>query len=294
MLTLTPLPQAQVFAQTSDEPNQHQIYLPLVINGGSSNPVKNDDCDPSSEEWLCRLNQYRGLANLPSVAADDTMTSAVEKHDQYLVRNGDKIQAGLITNFHYEDPDNPGYTPEGCEAGEQSNIVWYPGSGYSVEQAIDIWMTYYKHRYGMYHPDFQASGFDLTCSDQYCAASLNVTGSLPASYNFSEMNITYPLAGQTGLHIATDITWAFYRPWLGQATDANEVYFVAGSITDAAGNALAFTVDEPDHTNRIDDYRNQVALLPVEDLQNNHTYQVSLTVRSKGQIFTKHWSFTTE
>lgn len=285
-------PHQKISAQTSPDTNEHKVYLPLVING--SGTLQNDVCDQSNEEWLCRLNQFRQMTNLPSVTPNSTMSAAVEKHDQYLVLNGDKIQAGLITNFHQEDPNNPGYTPEGCEAGGQSNIVWYPSTGYSIQEAIEIWMTFASHRYGMLHPDFSSSGFDLTCTDQYCASSLNVTGSLPASYEFSEANISYPLDGQTGLATATQITWAFYRPWLGEKTDANEVYFVSGSIFDQSGNQVAFTVSEPNHTNGVDDYKNQIALMPTADLQNNHTYRVSLTVRYLGQNYTKNWSFTTK
>lgn len=285
-------PRQHVSAQTSPDSNGHQVYLPLLTNG--SNSVKQDVCDQSNEEWLCRLNHYRQRMNLPSISPNNTMSSAVEKHDQYLLVNGDKIQAGLITNLHHEDPNNPGYTPEGREAGGQSNVVWYPSTGYSVEEAIEIWMTFSSHRYGMLHPDLSASGFDLTCNDQYCAASLNVTGSLPASYEFSEANLTYPLDGQTGLDPAAHITWAFYRPWLGEKTDANEVYFVSGSITDQSGNQVAFSVDEPNHTNGVDDYKNQIALMPADNLQNNHTYQVSLTVRYRGQDYIKNWSFTTK
>jgi uncharacterized protein YkwD len=292
----------QVFAQTPD--NGHQIFLPLVING--SGTTQNDVCNQSNEEWLCRLNQYRQMVNLPAVTSDYNMSDAVKKHDNYLLLNGDKIvsKPPIITNYHLEvdDPAYPGYTPEGSEAGGQSNIVWNPGPGYTVKDAIDIWMTFSSHRYGMLHPDFSRSGFDLTCTDRYCASSLNVTGSLPKSYDFSETNISYPLDKQTGLATATDITWAFYRPWLEDKIKYgdSEVYYVSGSIIDQNGNPVEFRVNEPIHVDEFgnpdvkNDYKNQVALIPISDLQPNHTYRVSLTVRYLGQNYTKNWSFTTK
>lgn len=266
------------------------VYLPMVITG--SGVSQNDPCESVQEEWLCRVNTYRQLVNQAPVRADETMSYATGLHDNYLILNGDKIEAGIITNFHEEREGYPGYTDLGKEAGSQSNIVWYPSTGYTVKEAVDIWMTYSSHRYGILHPDFNTSGFDLTCENGYCASSLNVTGSLPPSYEYTEANIVYPVPGQTALDPNTHITWGFYRPWLGEKTDANEVYFISGSILDPSGKSLRFSVNEPNHDNDMDDYKNQVALIPEQAFQSGQTYTVSMTVRYLGETYQRTWSFS--
>ncbi len=272
---------------------EYQTYLPLVLNGlGASD---NDLCEGVQEEWVCRVNAYRQLVNQPDIKADAAMTYATSLHDNYLILNGDKIEAGIITNFHEEIDNYPGYTPEGEKAGLQSNIVWYAADGYTVKEAIDIWMTYSSHRYGLLHPNFNTSGFDLTCENDFCAASLNVTGSLPPSYQYTEANIIYPIANQKGLDPNVHITWGFYRPWcspIGGDCDDSEVYFINGSITDSSGKNVLFNVNQPDHSDSANEYKNQIALIPNQPLQSGQTYTVVMTVRYKGETYQRTWKFS--
>ncbi len=75
------------------------------------------------------MNYYRAMAKLPPIVEDPALSKGDLAHATYLVRNfRDKIEhgGGIGAEMHTENPANPGFTPEGLEAGKGSVVdVWY-------------------------------------------------------------------------------------------------------------------------------------------------------------------------
>ncbi len=152
---------------------------------------------------------------------------------------------------------NPGYTPEGATAGGQSNMAWKSSTNFQVLETMELWMMFSSHRFNMLHPDLIRSGFDLSCDDLNCASGLNVLGSLPFSYQVSEVNVIYP--GENQIDIPAGIfpvTWGFYMPWTGNEDDSDEVELIRGAIYDQHNQEIDITTSEPNHTDDAWDYKN--------------------------------------
>ena len=248
LLTSTMVPIQQVQAQV----DSYRVYLPAVLKG---NQTSQDVCLPGDLQWLCLLNQYRTAAGLASVLPDLDYRAGLALHNNYLLLNPDQ------ENFHLEYPSNPGYTEEGKIAGSQSNMAKKASTDFQVLETMDLWMKFSSHRYNMLHPDLTLSGFDLSCDNSNCYSGLNVLGSLPASYQVTEMNVRYPGDNQTG--IPADIfpvTWGFYMPWTDQEDDSDEVYLINADIYNQQNQKISITTTEPNHTDGAWDYKNQVSL----------------------------------
>lgn len=281
LLTNTLVPTQQVQAQEGF----YQVYFPLILQGNQTSPQV---CLPGDLQWLCLLNQYRTAAGLNTVANFPDYSAALALHTNYLLLNPGQ------TDFHEEYPYNPGYTEEGEIAGSQSNMAWKASTDFQVQETMELWMKFSSHRYNMLHPDLEFSGFDLSCDTSNCASGLNVLGSLPLSYEVTEQNVYYPGDNQTG--IPADIfpvTWGVYMPWTGHEDDSDEVYLISADIFNQQNQKISITTTEPNHTDGVWNYKNQVVLTPNQSLLSNQTYRVEMTVSFHGQTFQHTWSFST-
>ena len=284
LLTNTIVPIQQVQAQV----DSYQVYLPAIFQG---NQTLQDLCLPGNLQWLCLLNQYRTDAGLNPVTNFPDYSPALALHTNYLLLNPDQA------NFHDEYPNNPGYTDVGEDAGHQSNMARKASTDFQVQETMELWMKFSNHRFAMLHPDLTLSGFDLSCDNSICYSGLNVLGSLPPSYQVTEKNVDYPGDNQTG--IPADIfpvTWAFYMPWwrLGCSSDDNdEVYLINADIYNQQNQKISITTTEPNHTDGVWDYKNQVVLTPDQPLLSGQTYRVEMAVRYQGQTYQHTWSFST-
>jgi hypothetical protein len=264
----------------------HKVYLPLVMTGGV--PSDNQLCPAGDQQWLCLLNQYRDAAAQPDVLVNANYADSLDLHTRYLLLNPGQ------TDLHAEYPSNPGYTPQGKEAGGQSNMSWKGSVDFTTTETMALWMGVATHRYNMLHPNLSASGYDLSCDGRNCAAGLNILGSLPLSYNISDTDVIYPGENQRGIPaVAFPVTWAFYMPWYGTESDADEVDLISGEIYDQQNQKIGITRWEPNHTDGRWDYKNQVVLTPVEPLLSGQTYRVEITVRFRGETLQRNWSFST-
>lgn len=107
-------------------------------------PTPKPTSDPTSNNWLDRVNYLRSLANLPPVSNNPEWTQGAIEHSRYMVKNND------IT--HHQDPNNPWYTPAGAEAGQKGNV-----GGSSITQKPDVdfingWMLGPFHGLGIIDP----------------------------------------------------------------------------------------------------------------------------------------------
>lgn len=280
-ISILPLDKPDVSAQ---EPDKSQvIYLPLI------NKNSTVSCPEGPDQWLCLLNQYRAFAGINPVKVNDYFNYGLSLHTTYMLYNPTQ------SNIHTEYEEKPGYSNDGKIAASQSNMLKLLGATYlTTKQSIDLWMATPSHRYKMLHPDLAESGFYLKCDTDNCFSGLNILGSLPPSYLVNINEVIYPGDKQPGIPSTRyPITWGFYIPWTGNETDSDEVRLVSAAIYDDKNQKISFTSSEPNHSDGVWDYNNQVILTPSTDLLPNNTYRVEMTVSFRGSNYSRSWSFTT-
>ncbi|MDF0552329.1 CAP domain-containing protein [Kamptonema sp. UHCC 0994] len=99
---------------------------------------------PTSDNWLDRVNYFRSLANLPPVTNNPAWTQGEIEHSRYVVKN-DQFT-------HFQDHNNPWYTPAGSEAGQNSNVTGWSTTQTRDVDFIDGWMTGPFHALGIINP----------------------------------------------------------------------------------------------------------------------------------------------
>lgn len=99
---------------------------------------------PTSDNWLDRVNYFRSLANLPPVTNNPAWTQGEIEHSRYVAKN-DQLT-------HYQDRNNPWYTPAGSEAGQNGNVFAWSTTQVRDIDFIDGWMTAPFHGLGIINP----------------------------------------------------------------------------------------------------------------------------------------------
>ncbi|GAC1327796.1 MAG: hypothetical protein NVSMB17_02330 [Candidatus Dormibacteria bacterium] len=101
--------------------------------------------------WLPTVNAYRASAGLPPVTEDAAQSAGDAAHAQYMVQNG---VAG-----HSEDPAQPGFTPAGAMAAQQSNVLTTSKIDTSDEEAVAMWMVSPFHAVGIIDANLATTGY---------------------------------------------------------------------------------------------------------------------------------------
>ncbi len=220
--------------------------------------------------WLDRFNVIRAAAGLSAVVENPALSSDAAKHVNYMLLNPD--QTG-----HFEDPNRPGYTPEGHRSASESNLGRV-SVGFTAEQTIDGWMGSLYHRYGMLRPELANTGHAIGCNSQGCAAVLDVIAGLQNGYA-EPTSVVYPGNGQQGT--TTDlISWQF-RPFDPSVT------LVQASLKDGGGNDVPFTMLQSQG------FFNIVAIKATGALAPGTTYTVQMNATQASVPLQRTWSFTT-
>lgn len=152
--------------------------------------------------WLRRVNYYRGLAKLPSVVEDPSLSHGDFLHSRYLVKYA--LRTRSLSFAHTEDPVAPYYTLAGLKAAEESDIAGpadAPGAPQlSGEQAVDGWMNAPFHRLAILNPGVRKAGFGSYTEAGFQAVALYLPSppSLPHAFGepvqFPPPDSTIPLA----------------------------------------------------------------------------------------------------
>jgi FHA domain/Cysteine-rich secretory protein family len=134
-------------------------------------------------EWLKRVNYYRAMVKLPPIVEDAEASKGDREHAMYIVRNYRELifRNGLGAEMHTEDPESPGFTPEGLEAAKSSDMDVWTNRGEpadsiwgSPDWSIDGWMALPFHRMPILNPALTSAGFGMDCERGACAAGLNL------------------------------------------------------------------------------------------------------------------------
>ena len=221
------------------------------------------------------LINYRQIADLNPVTNNANYNYGLSFHINYMLLNP-------LSDMHEEDPDNPGYTPEGADAGGQSNMIaLIGGTNLSVKDSIDLWMFTEKHRYHMLHPDLLQSGFNLNCDNLNCFSGLNILQGL--SLQNVKRAVVYPGHNQVNVPAnAYPISMGFYPSNLITSINVLKVTLYNSSNQTVSGV-----------TTVMNDYFKQVIFIPNSLLIPNHQYRMEMSVIAEGQTFSDVWCFTT-
>ncbi len=139
--------------------------------------------EDSGPEWLALLNWYRKLCGLNPVTEDPRLSAGDHAHVQYLLTNySDALRSGAFPGeeMHEEHDGSPGYTPEGADAGKQSDVDFMYWHGHRpdglVNFAILDWISGAFHRLPLLSPNLRRVGYDDFCGGGLCVAAMNATG----------------------------------------------------------------------------------------------------------------------
>lgn len=145
--TISLLGLSVVLPSSSAARSPRPTLLPGAVRAGSLRP---QSAGPVPSGWLAVTNYYRALANLPAVTANATLSANNRLHAKWMVKNQ--------TVEHGEGAGTPYYTPEGDNAGENSNIM--SGSfGTTERSAVEGWITAPFHAIGILDPRLFGSGY---------------------------------------------------------------------------------------------------------------------------------------
>ncbi len=147
---------------------------------------------PPTADWLTTVNYYREMASVAPVVEDPAMSSGAISHSCYMLQNG-------VT--HLEDPNLPGYTPEGDAAGRNGDVAVSSVINTSARSHIELWMAGPFHAIGVIRPNLRSTGFgkcDLEATPTWhSGATLDVIRGLDTSAPRPTVPILFPGAGTT-------------------------------------------------------------------------------------------------
>ncbi len=261
-------------------------------------------------DWLRYYNQFRTQSGLPQLAENSAWSAGSLAHSQYMMTNS--------LSAHAQDPNKPGYSPQGDEAGQNSNIAISGWDGASDLWAIDYWMSAPFHAVPMLNPHLSQTGFGVfrDASNSFkMTATLDVSskrplGQLPESITFP---ILYPRDGgeiwvlrytlpefPNPLTACSGLQKPLGPPLIVQLGDGSLVPSVTQtSLTSSDGTTIPHCViDETRYVNSsayqqqegrtILDKQDAIVLIPARPFTVGETYSASITVNGA----TIEWSFT--
>jgi len=247
------------------------------------------------EEALARINECRKLAGLAPVEIDVKLSKGCQAHAKYLVRNaGHSSTKGL--DAHNEDPNLPGYTPEGEKAGKSADIGFRP-----PPESVDSWMASLFHRVPILHPHLKKVGLGWAEGGEHgWVCVLDVTNGIAGGRQVPF--VLYPADKQKDVPlkfgrelpdpIPQDKDGAGY-PITVTFPEGRPVKKAEATLKDAGGKALEVWLSSPEKPADERYQRNTICVIAKDPFEPDTTYTVTITGKIGGAAWTKTWSFTT-
>ena len=259
--------------------------------------------------WLRYYNQFRTQSGLPQLSENSAWSIGAAAHSVYMMNNQ--------LTVHAQDPNKPGYSAAGNEAGVNGNIAVSGWEGASDLWPIDYWMSAPFHAVPMLNPLLTQTGYGTfrDASNSFkMTATIDVSSqrdlTLPPGLTFP---ITYPRDGgeiwvlsyslpefPNPLTACSGLQKPVGAPIILQIGDGSLVPSVTQTaLTTSSGTRLTHCViDETRYVNSnayqqqqgrtILDKQDAIVLIPAQPLAVGETYTASVTVNGE----TIEWSFT--
>ncbi len=259
-----------------------------------------------------RLNCYRELMGVPSVALDSRLSAAAEAHAAYLHSHG-----GL---GHTEAPSLEGYTganpsqraiaagyPHDPGVGSIAEVVAFRDGGIDPEFAVDHWMGTVYHRAPLTVPLQEAVGYgQVGIFSVLLVATPWETSSNAADYELA----VYPVPEQPGIPQLFDSDREFPdpAPQVGEVGYPISISFLADDyqsdenlyglfvdaeatwLRDDRGRDVPVAILEPHSDVNLN---RSVFLLADSPLRPHSSYTARISGSVAGQPFDEAWTFTT-
>ena len=256
----------------------------------------------TADQALTILNQIRASTGIPAVQAmDASKNDGCAKHNHYMALNG-----GQLT--HTEMNGNPGYTPEGADAGSKSVLA-------EPEGTPQIWLDSVYHRVGILQPRLSHSGFaasegftcmwtieDVTNNTVPTVKTYpwppNGATNIPTRFTSNESPDPHDLVpGDLGYLLSVDMDGPWYDHY------STEVKVGSASLVSAGGTHVQLTVVDSQTNYQYNGLQigrylpSAFALFPHGALHQATTYtahaQGVVTYQSSNYPFSVTWHFKT-
>lgn len=126
----------------------------VLVTGGATSPIV-EAAGPANSDWLGIVNTYRAQSGLAPVTENIWWSAGARNHSCWMMLNG---------IAHDETPGTPGYTTEGDQAGNASNVAVSSNGSSPARNHIDLWMSGPFHAIGILRSSLSQTGFGLCSS----------------------------------------------------------------------------------------------------------------------------------
>ncbi len=117
---------------------------------GVAGPTAVQASGVDANDWLSIVNIYRAQSGLRPVSANGSWDAGTRNHSCWMLLNG---------IAHDEAPGTPGYTPDGDQAGNSSNVAVSTVEGTTAKGHVDLWMSGPFHAIGILRPNLTQSSY---------------------------------------------------------------------------------------------------------------------------------------
>ena len=288
---------------------EHRVYAdePVASNPNPPNK-KNAPAEKSLEEKVVdRINHYRNIAGLDPVVLDPEISRACQAHANYLMRNDITSRTHTSSGAHSEDPKLPGYTKEGADIADQSNISYEK----DPLMAIDCTMKNVFHRVnGILDPTIISQGIGYVSKLEKGKRKEWVVIGSKCDYKKVRLNpVLFPVPQQQDV----PLNYSSERPdpvpydmdsKRGNAGFPITITFYNGNCPSQADGVLQKIrgkrkekVDawfySPDAPADEEYGKNVIYLIAKDRLEPKTTYEVTVTGTLNNKPWEKTWQFTT-
>jgi len=126
------------------------VFAALLALAGFSRPSPSRAQTPP--DWLVAMNNIRTAAGLPAVTESTASSTGARNHSLYVVRNNNLT--------HVEDPNAPGFTTDGAQAGQTGDVGAQLGGGPPpLADAVGGFMTGGYHWEPVLNPTLTSVGY---------------------------------------------------------------------------------------------------------------------------------------
>jgi len=242
------------------------------------------------EQFVERLNRHRKAAGVGLVTLDADLSRGCQAHAKYLAKHVAPADANT-TNVYEEDPQKPGYSTEGEQAGQNAMVAFQ-----DPVNALERWMGRLPSRIPLLNGEVKSIGVGFEKNER--GESIVV---LDPVRGRGEPIVVFPAPKQSDAPIAfsggpdvPDSKAAAGFPVSVSFPPGKRVTDAQIALHDSQGKPIAGWLWTPDAPLRPGQKLNALGLIPKVHLESDTLYQVKASAQVDGKPWNLAWSFTTE